>query len=52
MPHSPRLHGGKLWLLNSGTGEFGFVHLAEGKFEAVTLCPAMPAASPSPATTP
>jgi uncharacterized protein (TIGR03032 family) len=23
MPHSPRLHDGKLWVLNSGTGEFG-----------------------------
>jgi len=25
MPHSPRWHGGKLWLLNSGKGEFGYV---------------------------
>ena len=24
MPHSPRLHDGRLWLLNSGTGELGF----------------------------
>ncbi len=39
MPHSPRLHGGKLWLLNSGTGEFGFVDLAAGKFEPVAFCP-------------
>ena len=23
MPHSPRWHGGKLWLLNAGTGELG-----------------------------
>src|SRR5262249_29478043 len=23
MPHSPRLHDGRLWLLNSGTGEIG-----------------------------
>ncbi|MBY8976091.1 TIGR03032 family protein [Rhodobacteraceae bacterium NNCM2] len=33
MPHSPRLHGGKLWLLQSGTGEFGTVDLKSGKFE-------------------
>jgi uncharacterized protein (TIGR03032 family) len=39
MPHSPRWHDGKLWLHNSGTGEFGFVDLAAGKFEAVTFCP-------------
>jgi uncharacterized protein (TIGR03032 family) len=39
MPHSPRLHGGKLWLLNSGTGEFGHVDLKSGRFEAVTFCP-------------
>jgi len=25
MPHSPRWHQGKLWLLNSGTGEFGWI---------------------------
>jgi uncharacterized protein (TIGR03032 family) len=25
MPHSPRWHQGKLWLLNSGTGELGWV---------------------------
>lgn len=25
MPHSPRLHNGELWLLNSGTGELGVV---------------------------
>ena len=25
MPHSPRWHAGKLWLLNSGTGELGFI---------------------------
>ncbi len=39
MPHSPRLHDGKLWLLNSGAGEFGFVDLASGRFEPVALCP-------------
>lgn len=25
MPHSPRLHNGELWVLNSGTGELGVV---------------------------
>jgi uncharacterized protein (TIGR03032 family) len=39
MPHSPRLHDGRLWLLNSGAGEFGFVDLAAGRFEAVAFCP-------------
>jgi uncharacterized protein (TIGR03032 family) len=39
MPHSPRLHDGKLWLLNSGTGEFGFVDRTEGRFEPVAFCP-------------
>ncbi len=39
MPHSPRLHGGKLWLLNSGTGDFGHIDTATGRFEPVALCP-------------
>jgi uncharacterized protein (TIGR03032 family) len=39
MPHSPRLHEGRLWLLNSGTGEFGHVDLASGRFEPVAFCP-------------
>jgi uncharacterized protein (TIGR03032 family) len=39
MPHSPRLHDGKLWLLNSGTGEFGWVDPANGRFEPVAFCP-------------
>ena len=25
MPHSPRWHAGKLWLLNSGTGQLGWI---------------------------
>ncbi len=37
MPHSPRLHDGKLWLLNSGAGELGFVE--DGKFHPVAFCP-------------
>jgi uncharacterized protein (TIGR03032 family) len=39
MPHSPRWHGGKLWLLNSGTGEFGYADLQAGRFEPVCFCP-------------
>ena len=35
MPHSPRLHRGRLWLVQSGTGEFGHVDLATGRFEPV-----------------
>lgn len=39
MPHSPRLHQGTLWLLNSGTGDLGSVDLASGKFEPRAFCP-------------
>ncbi|WP_374674823.1 TIGR03032 family protein [Ideonella sp.] len=39
MPHSPRWHGGRLWLLNSGTGEFGHVELDTGRFVPVAFCP-------------
>lgn len=38
MPHSPRWHQGRLWLLNSGTGEFGHVELDSGRFVPVTFC--------------
>lgn len=39
MPHSPRWHDGRLWLLNSGTGEFGTVDLASGRFVPVAFLP-------------
>ncbi len=39
MPHSPRWHDGKPWLLNAGTGEFGWVDIQAGKFEPVAFCP-------------
>lgn len=39
MPHSPRLYRDKLWLLNSGTGEFGTVDRDKGRFEPVAFCP-------------
>jgi uncharacterized protein (TIGR03032 family) len=39
MPHSPRLHDGRLWLLNSGKGELGFIEPGSGRFEPVAFCP-------------
>lgn len=39
MPHSPRYYQGRLWLLNSGTGEFGYVDMNSGAFEPVAFCP-------------
>ena len=39
MPHSPRVYRGRLWLLNSGTGHFGFIDCSTGKFENVAFCP-------------
>lgn len=39
MPHSPRWHDGKLWLLSAGTGEIGTVDPATGVFTAVAFCP-------------
>jgi uncharacterized protein (TIGR03032 family) len=35
MPHSPRLYRDRLWLVQSGTGEFGYVDLSTGRFEPV-----------------
>ncbi|MBW4662232.1 MAG: TIGR03032 family protein [Drouetiella hepatica Uher 2000/2452] len=37
MPHSPRWYNGKLWLLNSGTGELGY--LDGTKFVPIAFCP-------------
>ncbi|MEZ6148076.1 MAG: DUF4915 domain-containing protein [Planctomycetaceae bacterium] len=39
MPHSPRWYRDRLWLHNSGTGEFGWVDVESGKFEPVAFCP-------------
>jgi uncharacterized protein (TIGR03032 family) len=39
MPHSPRLYEGRLWLINSGTGFFGWVDRNSGRFEPVTFVP-------------
>ena len=39
MPHSPRLHDERLWVLNSGRGELGTIDPASGAFTAVAFCP-------------
>lgn len=39
MPHSPRWYQDYLWLLNSGTGEFGRADLNYGRFQPITFCP-------------
>lgn len=39
MPHSPRLHAGKLWLLEAGTGQLGFIDRERGSFERVAFVP-------------
>jgi uncharacterized protein (TIGR03032 family) len=39
MPHSPRVHRGRLWLLNSGAGLLGSVDTAAEAFVPVTFCP-------------
>ena len=37
MPHSPRWHQGKLWLLNSGTGELGWIE--QERFQPLCALP-------------
>jgi uncharacterized protein (TIGR03032 family) len=39
MPHSPRLHGGAVWLLNSGAGELWRVDPARGNRDVVCALP-------------
>ncbi|MCH7752291.1 MAG: TIGR03032 family protein [Planctomycetes bacterium] len=38
MPHSPRWHQDRLWLLEAGSGWFGFIDPHSGRFERVTFC--------------
>jgi uncharacterized protein (TIGR03032 family) len=38
MPHSPRWHLDKLWVLNSGEGEFGTVDMETKQFKRMALC--------------
>jgi uncharacterized protein (TIGR03032 family) len=39
MPHSPRWYRDRLWLLDSGTGGFGWVDLTSGRFVPVADLP-------------
>jgi uncharacterized protein (TIGR03032 family) len=39
MPHSPRWHGGRLWLLESGTGQLVLIDIASGDRETVAELP-------------
>ena len=39
MPHSPRVHQGRLWVCDSGSGTLGIVDLATGKYQPVTSLP-------------
>ncbi len=39
MPHSPRVHRDRLWLLNSGTGFLGTIDPANGSFQPLAFCP-------------
>ncbi len=38
MPHSPRWYQERLWVCNSGSGEFGWIDLQTGTFEPLTFC--------------
>lgn len=39
MPHTPRYYAGKLWVLEAGTGWFGYIDTKKGKFHQVTWVP-------------
>lgn len=39
MPHSPRVHGNNLWVLNSGRGELAQVHRDTGQLETIASLP-------------
>lgn len=39
MPHSPRWYRDRLWLLDSGSGDFGFVDPTSGCFNRLAFCP-------------
>lgn len=41
MPHSPRLHDDRLWILQAGTGEFGVVDERAGTFDVITVLPGL-----------
>jgi uncharacterized protein (TIGR03032 family) len=39
MPHSPRWYGGRLWVLESGSGGFGCIDPDTGKYDEITVLP-------------
>jgi uncharacterized protein (TIGR03032 family) len=39
MPHSPRIHDGRLWVLDSGRGHLSLVDLQSGRLECVEQMP-------------
>lgn len=39
MPHSPRLHEGRLYVLNAGTGEVGLVDTGAARFQPLAFLP-------------
>lgn len=39
MPHSPRIHNGKLWILNAGTGELGTIDQSTNSFTPLCFLP-------------
>lgn len=39
MPHSPRVHNGKLYILDSGNGQFCEVDVKRRAFKPLTFCP-------------
>jgi uncharacterized protein (TIGR03032 family) len=39
MPHSPRLYNGRLWILESGVGGFGFLDPVTGKMQTLATLP-------------
>lgn len=38
-PTSPRMYRDKLWVLNAGTAEFGYINIERGVFEPICFCP-------------
>jgi uncharacterized protein (TIGR03032 family) len=39
MPHSPRVHGGRVWMLHSGAGQLVLIDVARGTAQTVTELP-------------
>ena len=39
MPHSPRWYRGRLWILNSGKGELGWIEQSSGTFHPIAKLP-------------